>query len=237
MTTTAYHGDEALRTKYIDRANAHREADDYIQAYGYWCDGKGCTIGCLAHSDDNAHAVLEKDAGLPEVLNHLADVIFEGLPDPDYKTWAERYASAPRASADLSKVHHRFLDWLLSDELPRHFDATTNPDVAKVSKAAAELHRRSANSENVSQDEWAKTWADAEAAVTVRELPWTKTVWAARAALAATKTVASATAATALWASCAADEATEAAPESWSRMADKLVEFMADAPVVAKGDA
>jgi hypothetical protein len=153
-STLAYHSDQTVKSRFVDRAIRHRDADELRQDWGYARDGKYCCIGCLAEVDDDAHATLEREAGLPVALSYLADVIFEGLDEGASKDWPRRYAAAARPGADLSRVHHRFLHWLLTGEVPRNFDASRWPDVAVACSRTAGLHLRVADGKAVADEEW-----------------------------------------------------------------------------------
>ena len=125
----AYHNDQTIKDKYVARAIEHRKADEILQGYGYWIDGKGCAIGCLAHVNSGAHEALEADVGIPLMVSRLADVIFEGLPSPDFKAWPQRFADSIRPGADLSLVGWQFLYWNLTENLVLH-----DSDNAEVQK-------------------------------------------------------------------------------------------------------
>jgi hypothetical protein len=119
----AFHGDLAIKETYLKRVREHAAADQLVQGYGYWKDGKGCAVGCTLHS--GSHAAYETELGLPRALAHLEDRIFEGLPVEEARSWPERFLAAARPGADLSAVPWRMVQWLLTSEVP----ATTNPDV------------------------------------------------------------------------------------------------------------
>jgi hypothetical protein len=38
----AYHSDPKIKSKYLRRVEAHRKADQLVQGFTYWEDGKGC---------------------------------------------------------------------------------------------------------------------------------------------------------------------------------------------------
>ena len=47
----AYHGDPAIKAKYLARVRAHRKADELVQGTGWRTDGpygevRGCVVGC-----------------------------------------------------------------------------------------------------------------------------------------------------------------------------------------------
>lgn len=53
--------------------------------------------------------------GIPMVLAHLEDAIFEGLPNDLAKAWPIRFMSAIQVGADLSTIWRDFVIWLLVD--------------------------------------------------------------------------------------------------------------------------
>jgi len=108
----AFHGEPGLKELYLARVVTHREADELVQGIG-WEDGKGCAIGCTL--EVYSHAQYEIELGVPRVLAHLQDRIFEGLPRADAMLWPERFLDAIEPGADLSDVWPEFAIWLLVD--------------------------------------------------------------------------------------------------------------------------
>ena len=165
MSTTqlrAFHGDPAIKAKYLDRVRAHQLADQLIQKTT-WDDKtqKGCAIGCTLHN--YSHSAYENELGIPRVLARLEDGIFEGLSVPDSKQWPARFLEAIQVGADLSMVWPRFAHWLLADPdfgVIRH--AKTDTSKKAISGVAA-LYYRWISGENPVRKEWA-TAADAAAA-------------------------------------------------------------------------
>ena len=201
MTTLlAYHNDPAIKTKYLNRMRKHREADELLQSYGYWDDGRGCAVGCAVHSDANPHAKYEAKLGIPERIAHLEDAIFEGLPNDLAKQWPERFLSAIQPGANLSRVWHQFAAWMLSAEAG--LITITDVNRAAIEQVAA-LHRRAAGGEVVADVEWLGAARSAESA---------QSAWAA---------------------ALSAQSAESAESSAWQKMADKLVELLQSAPVVA----
>ena len=143
MTLTAYRMHAAVtKEAFVEIMEGHRAADRIAQGT-YWEDGRGCAVGCglhtvraltgldLAHSD---HGALAAQVGVPEVLEHLQDKIFEGLPFAFAREWPLRFARAIPDGADLSCVWPKFAVALL-----RNLPLTPGfPDVtAAVARAAA----------------------------------------------------------------------------------------------------
>src|SRR5882724_5385782 len=109
MTTTepmrAFHNDPAIRTKYLDRVRAHREADELVKgATGEKSGGKfhGCAVACTFDKYDHSRGPIE--IGIPIELIGLQDFFFENLPEVESQTWPERFLSAAPVGADLRQV-------------------------------------------------------------------------------------------------------------------------------------
>jgi len=108
----AYHGDPAVKEKYLARMRAHIAADELIHGT-YWERGKGCAVGCTVHSGD--HGAYERELGIPRILARLEDGIFESLPNGKSKLWPEKFLSAIEPGADLAMVWPQFAVWMLTD--------------------------------------------------------------------------------------------------------------------------
>lgn len=100
----AFHGDPAIKQKYLDRVRMHRAADEIVSGQ-YWERGKGCAVGCTLHG--SRHSDYEVELGMPRVLARLEDGIFERTFHVDTiaaKAWPEEFLTAPKVGADLSMV-------------------------------------------------------------------------------------------------------------------------------------
>ena len=109
----AFHGDEKIKEKYLNRLKKHYKLDEIIQGTG-WENGKGCAVGCTLEKYE--HSAYEQELGIPEELARLEDRIFEGLPNDKAKDFPLDFLSAINTGADLSKVAIKFKIWLLIDE-------------------------------------------------------------------------------------------------------------------------
>ena len=109
----AYHNDPAVKTAILAQLQAHADADELTQGIA-WANGKGCAVGCTLHAYD--HALYEERFGIPQMLAHLEDTIFEGLENGAAKDWPLRFMAAIRPGADLSLVGWKFLHWLMTDK-------------------------------------------------------------------------------------------------------------------------
>jgi hypothetical protein len=156
MTTTspkpliAFHGDPALKTKYLDRVEAHRQADEIIQGQ-YWDKGRGCGIGCTIHGSD--HSLYEKKLGIPVAVARLEDAIFEGLPYGEAKGFPGAFLRAITPGADLSMVAPEFTLWLLTNpelDLAGKADETGK----KSLKTVTDLYRRWVDGSKPPEAEW-----------------------------------------------------------------------------------
>ena len=137
----AYRMHEAVtKAAFVEVMEGHRGADRIVQGQ-YWDGGRGCAVGCglhtvraltgldLAHSD---HAALAAQVGVPEVLEHLQDRIFEGLPIELAREWPLRFARAIPDGADLSGVWSKFAVAILRNLPP-------TPDYPDVTAAVARV--------------------------------------------------------------------------------------------------
>lgn len=97
----AFHGDEAVKQKYLARLKVHHEADEIVQGTG-WENGHGCAVGCTLNAYD--HSAYENELGLPQWLALLEDRIFEGLPSIDAQQFAVDFLEAVPVGADVEKV-------------------------------------------------------------------------------------------------------------------------------------
>ena len=148
----AYHGDPTIKEKYLARVEAHRLADDILQRYGYWKDGKGCAVGCTLHSDE--HDDYESVLGIPEPIAQLEDVIFEGLPVELARAWPSRFLTVIPVGADLSQVPDRFCFWLLTSP-DMQLDELAEPDGKLAITRVVDLYRRRLDCDKPTATEWA----------------------------------------------------------------------------------
>jgi len=108
----SYHSDPAIKVAVLAQLAQHAKADEIVKGR-YWEGGKGCAVGCTVHS--GAHVEYESRFGIPQILAHLEDRIFEGLPNARAKVWPIEFMSAIEPGRDLSLVGWQFLHWLLTD--------------------------------------------------------------------------------------------------------------------------
>ena len=111
----AFHGSDETKQLYLERVRAYAAADELIHGT-YWENGRGRGVGCTLHSVD--HRAYESELGIPAVLAHLEDRIFDGLPPDRAKLWPEQFLSSIGVGADLSGIWPQFAVWLLTD--PEH---------------------------------------------------------------------------------------------------------------------
>lgn len=161
----AYHGDPAIKRKYLARVRAHAKADELIKGQ-YWQDGKGCAVGCTIHGSN--HAAYETELGIPASIAHLEDTLFERLDNGTAQAWPARFLKAIKPGADLSLVTARFMHWLLVDPTDGVIRfAGDCADVKAAIEQVAGLHARLIAGGSVTDSEWnaaaGAAWAAAEA--------------------------------------------------------------------------
>jgi hypothetical protein len=81
-----YQNKKSVKTKYLKRVSDHQKADNLMQGYGYWKDGKGCALGCTMQQDSDTHQLFHTEIA-PEWLAHLIDHTFEALPKEAARKW------------------------------------------------------------------------------------------------------------------------------------------------------
>jgi hypothetical protein len=102
----AFHGDPAIKAKYIARVRQHRLAEHLTKGIGWEPETqRGCAIGCCLEAYDHSRYPIE--LGLPEWLARLEDAIFEGLPIAEAQAWPEAFLEAIHPGADLELVRHK----------------------------------------------------------------------------------------------------------------------------------
>jgi hypothetical protein len=85
---------------------------DILKAGDYWYeDGKGCSVGCLAHDIDPSaesglHEIIASHLGIPQWLVYLQDKIFEGLPAGEREQWHVQLFKALPVGVDLEPIRH-----------------------------------------------------------------------------------------------------------------------------------
>ena len=129
MTLIAFHNSRDLKAEKLAQIAAHREADELIKGVG-WENGKGCAIGCTLHSYD--HGLYESELGIPVMLAHLEDAIFEELPNNDAKAWPEQFLNAIEPGSDLSLVGWKFLHWMLIELAKKDLKPSAKPVTLKA---------------------------------------------------------------------------------------------------------
>jgi hypothetical protein len=222
---------------------AHIAADAVVQGR-YWEDGKGCFIGCLAHSRDAT--VLGDRFGLPLPLVRICEGIFEALPADEAKSF---FAAVPDAvgvdGRDLSRVHWAFLAEELRalPEVPPEVQAVIDPVIAGMDllasgqkwPAAARAAARAAAAAYAAYAAQAAYAADAaaDAAHAARAAYADAAAYAARASHAAAA-AADAAARAAADAAYAADAARAAYAAVRRRQRDTILRLIAAAPLGAQ---
>src|SRR3990167_6652029 len=78
----AFLNDPKVKEKYLNRVQAHFDADEIIQGV-YWEKGRGCGVGCTIEGSD--HSRYETELGISRVIAKLEDRIFEGLENGESK--------------------------------------------------------------------------------------------------------------------------------------------------------
>ena len=189
------------KKEFVKNLKWHQEQDAFVAGAYDAEDGlafKGCAVGCSIHSIQLAlktkedlkysdHSLYERYLGVPAWIAHLEDTIFEGLPVDRQKTWPVEFGEAINVGADLDKIKHPFLIFLMEENLKTldalEFDREEFKDVAdsiEQTKKAIELtikyHR--------AQNEAARSAAWSAAGLAARSKAWSeaRSAWSAESA-------------------------------------------------------
>jgi hypothetical protein len=216
----AFHGDPRIKAKYLRRIRAHRKADELVRGRG-WDNGKGCAIGCTLNAYD--HQAYETELGIPELIAHLEDSIFEGLPVAEAMEWPDKFLAAIPVGADLSNVIPQIVVWQFEDVkwgLQNTEEVKDSPKLRELCVDLVALYRRKLDGGIVMDCEWESIYDRA----------WAGT-WAGAGAWAWARARARAWAGAGAWARARARAWAGAEPKAYNALAEKLLQLVTDAPV------
>jgi len=103
----SFHGDPAIKQKFVSRLEDHRRLERLIQGTG-WRGGeppKGCAVGCTLNKYD--HKAYEVELGLPEWLAKLEDKLFEALPKCEAEQFAIDFLNVIPVGVNVDCVRHQ----------------------------------------------------------------------------------------------------------------------------------
>lgn len=154
----AFNGDPGLKEALLKEVQWHQDMD-HIRKLQYWnvdSDGveRGCSVGCTIKGiisvlgidgECDNHAMFEY-VGIPAVLAHLDDLLFENI--RGWQTWPKQFLEAIPVGADLSLVTPKLLYWLLTDGMKDAL-AESLPNIASLATKAAGLWARVIDGERV----------------------------------------------------------------------------------------
>lgn len=109
--------------------------------------------GVIDDTEENL-AQLEVKIGFPQPLSILANTIYRGLDKDEAEAWLYRLFETVNPGADLSRTHHRFVHWLLTEEAGRYVTTNDDPSALAAIDRVAELHQRAGYGQSVSPSEW-----------------------------------------------------------------------------------
>ena len=111
---------EVSKPELLEALAWYREEDRLAQGWFYWQEGRGCAVGCTLHEyapdQEENHDLYEELFGIPRELAYLEDAIFEGMDVESGRAWPERFIGSIPEGADLECVADEFAFWLLGGE-------------------------------------------------------------------------------------------------------------------------
>ena len=151
-TLLAYTGSQYTKAQAVALMQEHRRLDHLMQGVytrGHGASFKGCMVGCAAGGKHDLFAPL---FGIPPILAHLADALFERLTLEGGKNFAVDFFQVIPSGANLSRVYPAFAASLLEDALK------TLPADHKVTRAITGIYalfKKLASGFEVAAPEWA----------------------------------------------------------------------------------
>jgi hypothetical protein len=110
----SFNNDSELKKQILAQLKKHHDADEIIKGK-YWENGKGCAVGCVAHTSEKPHALVQEKYGIDIKINYLIDNIFEELPNELAKTWPLRIFEAIPTGIDTRNFINLFNSKVLID--------------------------------------------------------------------------------------------------------------------------
>lgn len=132
----AFHGDKAIKQKYVNRVRYHIAADNLIRGQG-WTGEKGCAVGCTLETYDHSRYPVE--LGIPEWLAYLEDKLFENMSEAKSRTWPLLFLKSITPGANLETVRAPFMAYILQSTL-EHFNHEKYPDVLQAVNSVIDLY-------------------------------------------------------------------------------------------------
>jgi len=224
MAVTAYHGDSALKEKFVAEMKWHREQDMILQGAageGEGLEWKGCCIACGVHSMSRIegkeyeaynHKLWETLIGVPMWMAHLCESIFEGLTEEESKEFPIQFAESVQCGTGLDSLRPAFSIFVLES-----IRENARDDGKAAIDQVISLWRRIGSGEEVSEEEWSAARSAAESAERSAEsAAWSAAESAERSAWSAAESAWSAAESAAWSAESAAWSAWSARPAAWS---------------------
>ena len=150
MTILTFTDTEVTKEDLLSELHKHAAADRFIQG-AYWQEaGRGCAVGCTLHSfrpgQEAQHRLYEPLFGIPRMIAHIEDHVFELKNIKSAKRWPLEFAAAVPVGADLANLDLGAAQILLSraeDELSWHEGTAEALRLARLCMDAARDLRRS----------------------------------------------------------------------------------------------
>ncbi len=127
----SYRNDQTVKDKYVNRMQAHIDADELIQGIG-WSEkeNKGCAIGCTLNNYN--HEAYERELGLPSWFAYLEDYFFENASLKYSKNFPVRFLKAIKIGMSVDNfntIQRNFMDFINSEAKEAVKDAKENAEV------------------------------------------------------------------------------------------------------------
>ena len=176
----AYHGKQEVKDIYVNRMQAHMDADELIRGTGFE-NGKGCAVGCTLNN--YSHTQFASELGVPEEIGRLLDTLHEGTSAEVWPTLSLRFLNAIKPGADLGKIPNQINIFILKRNRDRvdtleEVDKAVRDEVIAAIDQCIDLHTSQLAGVIIESAAWSAAELAAESSRSAAELA----AWSARSA-------------------------------------------------------
>jgi hypothetical protein len=237
----AFHGDQAVKDKLLERIGAHEKADAIVSGtYGRKEGGvwKGCAVGCSVHDLtqdkrlENPHTRYPELLGIPEWVAHLEDQVFEGMSAEKRTGFPRRFAEAIPVGGDFDGLADRLAIRRLKEEClslsgmwPESVRAQV---VAAIEQTIAALESGDEKKRSAAWSAWSAARSARSAWSAARSA---RSAWSAWSAARSAESAAWSAARSAAWSAARSAAWSAARSAAFDREADRLVSELEALPV------
>jgi hypothetical protein len=144
----SFHGDEAIKQKYLMRVRKHRLANQIVKGVHRWKHEKGSAVGCTLHSYN--YWAYEDELGIPNQLACIEDNLFRLLANDQAQLFPEQFLEAIQVGVDPYPAFWKFMLFVLLDAENGLMAISHHEAIHQ----GADFYRRALEGDEISLDEY-----------------------------------------------------------------------------------